>query len=226
MTHPTAGLYTSEIRYELPSPCTLLYTELRYNTWKHLVKEAIGIYWYQKIKEEATLKSSLQYVNLDSCEPGIHHNVWNIYTSDPLAVYRASVKAKLLVQRYPLYTNKTSGAKTTTCPCCNITSECTQHYLILCPFFDQARAPYLSSIKDTLLHFNLETTTENIVQTILDPAKLLNLQEFIEATSYTSRNLCYKLHHQRSSVITKQNKNTVSAIKSITRKIKSNIITR
>ena len=210
------------LRYELPSPCTLLYSHLKYNSWKRLVKETIGAHWYQNIREEAALKSSLQYINIYNCQPGFHHNVWNSYNSDPLAVYRASVRAKLLVQRYPLHTNKTSGAKTTTCPCCNTTSEDLHHYLIICPILDQARAPHLSNIIDTLLYYNLEASSINIVQAILDPSKLSNIPKFIESITYASRSLCYKLHQKRSTIIMK---NKPSAIKSTTRKLKSNIIT-
>ena len=56
--------------------------------------------------------------------------------------------------------------------------------------------------------YKLEASSRNIIQAILDPSKLLNLPEFNESTSYASRNLCYKLHQQRSTIITK---NKVSA---------------
>ena len=44
---------------------------------------------------------TLEFLNIDDCQPGVIQDVWN-HNSDPLEARIATVKTRLLVQRYPL----------------------------------------------------------------------------------------------------------------------------
>jgi hypothetical protein len=87
--------------YGLPPASSLVNHPRPKAVWKRLVKAAVWGYWEKKLKQEAIVKRSLDYIELDSCRFGHVHPVWQC-GSDPIQAYMAAPKAQLLTQRYPL----------------------------------------------------------------------------------------------------------------------------
>ena len=90
---------------------------------------AIKDYWNRTLKEEAVLKKSLRFLNLEAWAMGFSHPVW-ICSSDPMQAVIAATKAQLLEGSSPLTGHKCAGKKQH--PLCNTSSETTTHFLIDC----------------------------------------------------------------------------------------------
>lgn len=70
--------------------------------WKTMVTKQVHDHWERKLKEEAAGKKTLSYFSLDSCKIGKPHSAWTRCKSDKSSVYKDTIQAKLLVQRYNL----------------------------------------------------------------------------------------------------------------------------
>ena len=68
---------------KLPSTLDLLSTEFstKKNAWKHTVDNQINAYWVDKIKLEASEKSSLRFLNTKKYDIGKVHYVWKMQAS-------------------------------------------------------------------------------------------------------------------------------------------------
>ena len=82
--------------YKLPTALQLVNDPSAKLKWKATVKAAVKDYWNRTLKEEAVLKKSLRYLNLDACAMGFSHPVW-ICGPDPMQAVMAETKAQLLV---------------------------------------------------------------------------------------------------------------------------------
>ena len=71
-----------------------------------MVKQAVTGEWTQRLQEDAAEMSSLQFLNISCCEIGHVHPVWE--DLDTITIDKATVKAQLLVGRYPLATSPTA----------------------------------------------------------------------------------------------------------------------
>ena len=120
-------------KYNLPSPYTLLQNPPRKLAWKRTVKQRIQGEWSQRLCKEAILKSTLLYLNPQSCSLGHIHPVWRNINCD-LDIKKATIKVQILTQRYPLATSPTAGSnRGDLCPLCKETRETTKHFLLHCP---------------------------------------------------------------------------------------------
>ena len=184
-------------RYELPGPVELLYSMKSKDVWKACVKQHVWCHWYKQLREEAESKSTLRYLNLEGCEPGKVHHVWAQDSLDPLAVHRATVHAHILVQRYPINTSHTSKRKSHPCPCCQTSEETLEHFLLQCKATAHIRSQYMPRIVCELQRNNIPNSTEDRMQAILDPSKLLPSSVFVRAVTNIARSLCFHLHKKR-----------------------------
>ena len=75
-----------------------------------MVKAAVKQQWTEQLVNEARDMSSLSYLKLDDCATNIMHPIWHDL-QNPLDIRQATVKAQLMVRRYPLTTCPTAGAK-------------------------------------------------------------------------------------------------------------------
>ena len=64
-------------QYSLPNAYELCDSVPTKEKWKLMVKKAVHAFWDQKLKEEAKKKSSLSFLNLESCRIGKVHAVWH-----------------------------------------------------------------------------------------------------------------------------------------------------
>ena len=129
--------------------------------------------------------------------------VWQNLSS-ALEIRIASVKAKLLTQRYALSSSHTAGEKKSSqCPLCQVEPETMCHFILHCPKLQDARMRYLPSIMSTARNLYLLTHTTNIINIILDSNNLPREtpKEVKMKHEIICRDLVYKLHSTRSSLL-------------------------
>jgi hypothetical protein len=188
-------------QYELPSAFNLMQQPPGKKPWRHRVKRAILKFWHGKLSEDAAQKSSLQYMSPQSCKPGQVHPIWNC-GSDPIQATMATVKARLLVQRYPLSGLKCAGkGYKQHCPLCNGPPESLAHFLLECPPLEQSRDVHLQRLLQELSSQGFSSSkldTETLLRLIMEPSSLVKKSAVLESIS---RRLCFALHNERSVIV-------------------------
>ena len=187
-------------KYELPSPAIMLYNPPPKGPWRSLVQTQVREHWCKEIKQQASTMSTLHFLNTHSYHVGSCHCIWAGTIADPLAVYRASVHMKILMQRYPINTSHTSKSRTSTCPCCHNGEETLAHFLIQCRMLRSARIPHLQTIVSILNSEKIVPTSDNLVQAILDPSALCQDPKLVAATISAARDMCFYLHITRLNI--------------------------
>ena len=89
-------------RYSLPLPSWLLSNPPTKREWKKTVNKAV-FSMFEELQKQASSKSSLGLLKVDVCFTNEPHPIWR-NLSNPMAIKKATIKAMLLVQRYPLTT--------------------------------------------------------------------------------------------------------------------------
>ena len=198
----TSNSWTTQVKlllhkYRLPSAYQLADFTPKKDRWKKMVKNAVTQHWIHEMKQAAEQKSTLKYLHLPHCERGEVHPVWR-YAEDPDHAHMATVKAKLLVGRYPLAANWCAGKKKSdVCPLCHGPPESTTHFLAECAKLEKKRRPYIRKIERELneLGYEIPENSEEMARTILEPPEdSRRLQE-------VTRRLCYSLHNERETML-------------------------
>ena len=183
-------------QYDLPPASTILERKPRKIEWTAMVNRAIRGWWTKELRKEAGKKSSLQLINLDKCAAGSIHPMLSSVAS-PLEIRRATVKLQLLVQRYPLATCHVAGQrKTEICPLCHNEEETTSHFLLRCSNLKATRDRYLPSMLTSLRKQHISIDPDNLTKILLDSNYIH--QEHQQEHEIHSRNLIFRLHHDRS----------------------------
>ena len=189
-------------KYHLPSAFKLLNEPRRKQQWKRATKEAVGRYWEEKLKDEATHMKTLKYLNIEGCSIGSNHHCYNLHTTDPMQVTMASVKTKLLVQRYPLTATQRAGRKKSDlCVICKHEPETLQHFLFKCASLhkpDDTHLRRIIRIHNYIVPPLERNTADWYTQLILDPSVQIKDPEVHTQIEGVSRQMVFKLHHRRS----------------------------
>lgn len=184
------------IKYQLPLPSEVLEDPPDKATWRTMVKEAVNSHWTECLRKEAAGMTSLSYLDLKLCNTCTLHPVWLNLTSQ-LAVRKATVKALLMVQRYPLTTSHTAGAnRKEQCPLCSEEPETTEHFILHCKALRQTRANYLPKVLNEGRDLNIPL--ENIVKVILDSNHHPHAHPEFESLC---RNMLFKIHSKRAVIL-------------------------
>ena len=126
--------------------------------------------WLCNLQEEARTKLALCYLNLADTELGRLHPVWDTTKTDPLTSYQASVRMRLLIQRYPLSTSHTAGKQTIgLCKLCEESEETITHFLLICSKLSQTRFEHLNFILHIFQWHGISIDPENMTKYIMDP---------------------------------------------------------
>ena len=130
----------------------------------------------------------------DACQVGKLHPVWK-NTVSQLDILKATVKAQLLIKRYPLSTSRTAGKKwNDTCPLCGSEPETTAHFLLRCSKLSNIRQQYLPKVMSCYE----QPSPDLLVRVILDSSYISENQITHETLC---RNYTYKLHRKRSILL-------------------------
>ena len=144
---------------------------------------------------------SLKYLRIDACSTNAIHPIWQDLTCS-LSVRKASIKAQLLTQRYPLTTCHTAGnGQRKLCPLCEEDPEDTVHFLLHCQALAKTRYPYLVRILNTCRDAGLSVDPETVVSVVLDSNHLPDHYLDYPQHEELCRNFVYKLHHRRSLLL-------------------------
>lgn len=190
-------------RYHLPSAFSLLENQPDKEGWKRVVKAAVLSDWEEDLKKEAKRKSTLALVNLNACSLTSTHLVWRLGAADHLSVLKASTKAKLLVQRYPLFYSRTAGVNYGhLCPLCKSDPETLSHFLMDCPVLSHVRRPHMENLRKQTSAAGIEIPPdlESMVKYVLDPTHFAPAQ-YTEVLEHITRDLCFALHNMRSTTL-------------------------
>ena len=161
-------------------------------------------HWEEKIKEEASLMPSLSYISLDNIKLGEVHPIWRLGSGSGLEVAKATIQARLLTQRYPLYSGRTSGSNYgKACPLCRSPNETTEHFLLQCAPLNAVRYPTLNTISTALIERGFPSTGDLLVKTILDGGSGTTTGNMApdETLHKATRHLCFKLHQRRGALL-------------------------
>ena len=184
--------------YDLPTPYSAAGDFFTKSKWKEMVKSAVNGWWTSELARDAEEMTTLCYLHLPMCSASELHPVWQ-NLKNPLSVQKATVRAQLLVRRYPLATSKTAGSKRADrCPLCNGEPETVTHFLLHCPMLRSERRPYLESILHTCRIQGIPVEPDHLVKIILDSNHLPYIDE---SHDELCQNMVFKLHNRRGILL-------------------------
>ena len=160
-----------------------------------IIKAHVNAYWMEHIKDEAKTTSTLKHLQLDACIKDKLHPVWASATMGPVDVQQATIHVQLLVQRYPINSSHTIKNRTSPCPCCLAAEETVQHFKVECTNLATVHNKVVPNIRDILCDENINTTSEIVIQSILDPSSMPIDNSHINSVHSLTRELCFKLLH-------------------------------
>ena len=178
-------------KYDLPNAYNIQNNTPRKTQWKQTIEKAIRNHWQKHLQTEASSMTSMEFVNIEECQLGVTHPVWR-WTECQLDILKATVKAQLLIKRYPLSTSRTAGMRMRDkCPLCEIEPETTSHFLLRCNKLADIRKAYLPKIT------TCNIPSDELVKLILDS----NYGNRNNDHEILCRNFTYKLHHKRCTML-------------------------
>ena len=200
--------------YNLPDIISLKQQLPTKDSWKEKVYSSIAAYLRESLVRDAQSKTTLKFLACESISLGEIHPVWDSTENSVNDVRRAIVKARLLTGTCLLQTNKhrfSQYQEDPVCKLCKQQEEDIVHMLLYCPLLSEIRTSHYTELRDFVSN-NLGPETwsstfskrENIVQLIIDCRGFSHLFEdgdIIHKIERLSRNLCYKLHTKRLSIL-------------------------
>ena len=87
-------------RYNLPNPMTLLDNPVSKLKWKRQIKDAVFLYWKDRINKDCQLYCSLRYLNTEIYQPGQIHHLIKINGNPVRETARLAIKLKLVTDTY------------------------------------------------------------------------------------------------------------------------------
>ena len=189
-------IYVDKIleKYDLPSVQYILDTRPRKQPWKHYITQTIAQYWTHVLMEEATDKSTLSMLNLDSCAYSRIHPVWSCirFTEE---IPRAALKAKILCGTYILQSNKARFNQydvSPACPLCDGPDEDRYHFLLACSSLSSIRIRFLPILREVLPEFELKH--------LIDCSNIKDIDTRTKFEHITRKCVC-TLHEARNALL-------------------------
>ena len=187
-------------KYNLPNAYVLSASPPDKTPWKRQVTTMVNKFWMEELKERAREMTTLEFLDVDNCNPGQLSSVW-MHNSDPMEAHKATVKVRLLVQRYPLgYSSYAGRNKKDTCALCSGSAETIEHFLLICPALSNSRQGYIRRLHELLLNNDIPATDETLIALILSPTRVVD-GDVIPLAEKLSRQLVYKLHCTRAALM-------------------------
>ena len=197
------------IEYQLPGLENLQEVIPTKEQWKLLVKQTVNKYWTDKLKAEASEKSTLCYLNTELLKIGQTHSLWSSLDSTVSDVRKGITKCRMITGTYMLQTSKSKFSRSSVspiCKCCGLDNEDLPHMLLECPaLINQRKAfyPEFKSITIDIVGINQwnkrYTSRTQLAQLILDCSVIPELKESVNFLKLQriSSNLCHRLHLAR-----------------------------
>ena len=183
-------------------PLSLLCREVT----KNQVKLTIKTYWHSLLLSEASLKSTLVYMNYESYHPEKTHSVWSTVGTRLAETRKAIIKAKLLTGTYILQSNKSRFNQyriLATCTLCHQSDEDLAHFLLKCKCMADLRNEYFGLIGSIYPGFN-ELPVHDKIELLLEYECGLEATWDREALEAITRDYIYRLHCRRMWILNKE----------------------
>ena len=212
--------------YDLPSPLSLLSSDMSKEDFKTHMKRKVTDFWERKLRKEASSKSSLEYFKPEFMSLLKPHPLLLSCHSNPWEVNKAIIQCRMLSGRYHtdwLTRHWSADNKSGACVLCPQESVpgTLEHLLIFCPALESKRLEIYTyweentvnnSCMNILLTKKRQSPTTELTQFLLDPSvdsdviccvqnKLINLDEIFKLT----RTFVYGLHRRRLKLLGKFN---------------------
>ena len=189
-------------KYNLPSAYSLVRSKPCKLKWKNQVNTAVSEIWMEELKSKAREMKTLEYLDTAKCTSGSIHSVW-LHNSDPLAAHMATIKARIIVQRYPLgYSYYAGAGKQTKCVLCSETEETIEHFLLRCPAMENVRGKCIQKIFKYLGENNVQDIEEgsDLLRFILMTSSTIS-DKLLPRCEELTRQLVYSLHCKRAGLL-------------------------
>ena len=141
-------------QYNLPGTIDLLHTEIFKKAWKQTVDKHVSAYWVDKIKLEASEKSSLKFLNTQNYKIGEVHYLWKNAGFNLIAIKKADFKAKLMKGTYVLQSNRAKFNQYSVYPMCLLCGDNAEdmiHFLLKCRCLSEPRDQFMEKISSILI---------------------------------------------------------------------------
>ena len=183
-------IYTTRLcdQYGLPHPFDIITQYKEKCEWKTVLKDKVHEYWEKKLKDLASSKSTLRYINISAMSLTKPHIVWSAALGSVQQVERAIIKARILTGTYNLhgkYIHFKDYDENPKCKLCNNDNEMREHFLIDCPAMDNTREKWWDVLGDDSMRD---------IQTILDHTILYDQDKNFERQTQW---FCFKMHKER-----------------------------
>ena len=198
-------------KYGLPSIGEIAESTIAKKEWKKKVDNAVFTHATEQIRQEATQKSTLKHINPIITALIPHHCLRDI--ENPLQVVRANIKSRILMDVYPLNTNRKRMKQISTdeCDVCNNgAKEDIRHFLLECHSLDETRRKYRERI-DAILPDStsvaIQANPALLLTLLLDPTHTEGCGELacqlpdLPRLESLTRDYIYALHIKRSQLL-------------------------
>ena len=129
------------VKYNLPSITDILDSKPEKRHWKAICKRAVHSHWTERIREEASVKSSLQPLNLDYCDTKTPHQLWLSTPPQAKAILKANTKLRMTVGTYlTMHNAQKYFNMDPICRLCYKEDETISHVLLYCPALHKPRS--------------------------------------------------------------------------------------
>lgn len=200
-------------KYNLPGIELLSEMNVNKTQWKIETKKTIRQYWTERLKDEASDKSTLKYCAINDLRIGQTHRVWKTLNSYRQEVIKGTVKSRILTGTYILQSTRAKFNQfevDATCPLCRLESETITHMLLRCPALYDVRKEPLHQLQQLVIRYTSADfwntkcrDKEFLTHLIIDCNYALKKsvyetnEDFLDAVETLSRTLCFALHIER-----------------------------
>ena len=188
-------------------------------TWKKHVKTRVVEHWEIRLRQGIAHKSTLRWLILQQNPASCPHQLWQACRGKPYQVEAASIRARLLVGRYPLNSKQstyTKGAIKPSCSLCGEEDEDEPHFLAKCSILHPNVNRAISDLQNM---YKLEskdppTSAKEICSAILnggayapdcnqliDQNSIVALDTYATPANQLANHICITLHINRDIYI-------------------------
>ena len=199
-------------KYSLPLPHELLTSYISLGRWHTMVNMAIKDYWERSMLRDATSKSTLSLLIIETLAVGHPHPAWTYVQCQMKDIACARIKCKLLTGTYMLQTNRAkfnANDVDPTCPLCKEDLEDTTHFIASCSASHHVRSRYLTDLGTLVLSppawnvliWNPAALTQSILDTNHTVGEGIITKEAAQDWDFYTRLLCFNLHINRRRIL-------------------------
>ena len=185
--------------YDFPSIFEIMNDPPEKVKWKKLVQVTVLDYWTTELVKKAETMVTLSYLDMSRCYGGMVLDIWE-YNTDPLEAHMATVKAKLLLQRYPLASSHCAEKKKSNiCQLCGEGEETMSHFIVTCQTLMKWRMKYFIKLYSLILKVGIPfpENEDDVTKLVLSPSTLVEEEEIPKFEEF-SRRMIFKLHKERA----------------------------